>query len=87
FDLVITDMAMPVMVGTQLAKRLIQTRADIPIIICTGFSEKIDPETAAFLGIKDYIDKPILTIDLASKVRAVLDQAKKDKNSNFMNHE
>jgi len=78
FDLVITDMAMPAMVGTQLAQRLIQTRPDIPIIICTGFSEKIDPETAAFLGIKDYINKPFLTIDLASKVRAVLDQAKKN---------
>jgi PAS domain S-box-containing protein len=46
FDLVITDMTMPNMIGTELAKRLIDIRPDIPIILCTGFSEAISEEKA-----------------------------------------
>ena len=77
FDLVITDMAMPSMVGTEFAKKLMEIRRDIPIIICTGFSEKLDHKTANTLGIKGYLHKPILINDLSSKVREVLDTAKK----------
>jgi CheY-like chemotaxis protein len=77
FDLVITDMAMPRMIGTKFAEKLIKIRPDIPIIICTGFSDKLDHETAKALGIKDYLHKPILINDLSSKVRNVLDTAKK----------
>ncbi|MBA3012217.1 MAG: PAS domain S-box protein [Desulfobacula sp.] len=77
FNLVITDMTMPQMVGTEFATKLMETRPDIPIIICTGFSERVDIETAASLGIREYIHKPILSVDLYSKVRAVLDQSKK----------
>ena len=80
FNLVITDMTMPQMVGTEFAAKLMETRPDIPIIICTGFSERVDIETAVSLGIREYIHKPILSVDLYSKVRAVLDQTKKDKN-------
>ncbi len=77
FDLVITDMNMPSMVGLELAVKLMEIRPDIPIILCTGFSERIDIETAGSIGIKACIDKPILSVDLYSKVRAVLDQTKK----------
>lgn len=76
FDLVITDMAMPSMVGTDFAKKLIEIRSNIPIIICTGFSEKLDHETAKKLGIKGYLHKPILINDLSSKVRKVIDKSK-----------
>ncbi|MBU4130086.1 MAG: response regulator [Proteobacteria bacterium] len=79
FDLVITDMNMPGMVGSELAAKLLEIRPDIPIILCTGFSERIDIEIAKSIGIRDYINKPILNIDLSSKVREVLDQAKKNQ--------
>ena len=77
FDLVITDMAMPIMTGTELAKKILKIQPDMPIIICTGFSEKVDPETAKSIGIKEYIKKPILTEELTSKIRKVLDQSSK----------
>jgi CheY-like chemotaxis protein len=46
FDLVITDMTMPEMIGGELAQKLIRIRPDIPIVLCTGFSELIDEEKA-----------------------------------------
>lgn len=46
FDLVITDQTMPGMTGVDLARRMLQIRPDIPIILCTGFSSLIDEETA-----------------------------------------
>lgn len=76
FDLVITDMAMPGMTGDQLAENLISIRADIPVIICTGFSDRIDKEKAAAIGIKDFLLKPVLKRELAKKVRSVLDLVK-----------
>jgi PAS domain S-box-containing protein len=82
FDLVITDMAMPTMVGTEFAKKILELRPDIPIIICTGFSSNVSPETAVDLGIKEYLPKPVLGKDLISKVRETLDQKRKvDKNN------
>lgn len=77
FDLVISDMAMPGMVGTDLAKKMMEVRPDIPIIICSGYSERLDNETAKAMGIKDYISKPILSGELSSKVRKILDETKK----------
>ncbi len=77
FDLVITDMAMPKLVGKDLAKKMIEMRPDIPIIICTGYSDQIDDKMGKSIGIKGYIDKPVLGDVLASKVRMVLDQTYK----------
>ncbi|MBT6338329.1 MAG: response regulator [Desulfobacula sp.] len=74
FDLVITDMTMPGLLGTQLAKKLLEIRPDLPILICTGFSERVDQETASSFGIKGYINKPILLEELSLKVRELLDQ-------------
>jgi PAS domain S-box-containing protein len=73
FDLVITDMAMPNMPGDKLAIELIKIRPDIPIFLCTGFSENMSEEKAASLGIKGFLFKPIIMKDLAQKVREVLD--------------
>ncbi len=77
FDLVITDMAMPMLTGAELAKQIIKIQPDIPIIICTGFSERMDSQTAKSLGIKEYIKKPILTDELTSKIKEVLNQSSK----------
>ncbi|MFH2060507.1 MAG: ATP-binding protein [Pseudomonadota bacterium] len=79
FDLVITDMTMPEMVGTDFAAKLMEIRPDIPVILCTGFSENVNFETSPQFGLRGYIHKPILSADLYSEVRQVLDQGKKDK--------
>jgi len=76
FDLVITDMAMPDMTGAKLAGEMIAIRSDIPIIMCTGFSDRISEETAKYAGIKQLLMKPVLASDLAGSVRKVLDKAK-----------
>ena len=74
FDLVITDMTMPNMTGVQLAPKLLEIRPDIPIIICTGFSTKIDNEKATAAGIRGYVMKPVVMSELGKKIREVLDK-------------
>jgi PAS domain S-box-containing protein len=76
FDLVITDMTMPNMTGDQLAKELISIRPAIPVIICTGFSERINREKTEALGIKAFLMKPVVRSDMAQMVRSLLDEAK-----------
>lgn len=78
FNMVITDMSMPNMSGDQLAAELIKIRPDIPIVLCTGFSERMPEERAAALGIKGFLMKPIIKRDLSKKIREVLDM-KQDK--------
>lgn len=74
FDLVITDMTMPNMTGVQLAQSLLAIKPDIPIVICTGFSEKINEDRAKEEGIKEFVMKPIVKRELAEKIRKVLDE-------------
>jgi len=73
FDLVISDMSMPHMTGEQLAGKISEIRPDLPIIICTGFSERLDLATAQAHGIKHLLMKPASMSDLAVAVRRVLD--------------
>jgi len=74
FDLVITDMTMPGMTGLGLARGLLQLKPELPIIICTGFSEHIGPERIGKLGIKGFLMKPVTLRDLAVLVRRALDE-------------
>jgi CheY-like chemotaxis protein len=73
FDLVITDQVMPNMKGTQLARKLISIRPDIPVILCSGFPENVDLEEVESIGIKKFIMKPIGREVISKIVRAVLD--------------
>jgi PAS domain S-box-containing protein len=73
FDLVLADMAMPKMNGEYLVQEMKVIRPDIPVIICTGFSERLNRDTAATLGIKGLLLKPVILSDLADMVRRVLD--------------
>ena len=73
FDLVITDQTMPNMTGDKLTQRLLEIRSDIPIILCTGFSERINEENAAEAGIKAFVMKPIVMHEIANTIRKVLD--------------
>ncbi|MCP4346626.1 MAG: response regulator [Desulfobacterales bacterium] len=75
FDLIITDMTMPNMTGDQLARELILIKPDIPVIVCTGFSEKLNKEKAKAVGLKGFLMKPVSKAELAKTVRKVLDEA------------
>jgi len=74
FDLVITDMSMPNMSGDKLASELIKIRPDIPILLCTGFSETMTDEKIKSLGLRGILMKPMMMKDLARKIREVLDK-------------
>jgi len=73
FDLVITDMTMPDMTGDMLTRELIRIKPDIPVILCTGFSNRIDDQKAMTLGIRAFVLKPIVKRKLAEIVRKVMD--------------
>lgn len=75
FDLVLTDMSMPGMNGEQLAREITAVRPDIPVIICTGFSDRLNREIAASIGIKGLLLKPVVMSDMARMVRRILDGA------------
>lgn len=74
FDLVITDMTMPNMTGDELARRLTEIRPDIPVILCSGYSEQLTAARAEEIGIKSFIHKPLVIRDLATAIRDVLDK-------------
>jgi PAS domain S-box-containing protein len=78
FDLVITDMTMPHMTGNQLARALKNIRPDVPIILTTGYSEKISPEKAKMMGVEDFIMKPLSYSDLTKRIRRAIDKKASD---------
>ena len=73
FDLVITDQTMPEMTGVELAKEILALRADMPIIMCTGFSPLVDGDTAKAAGIRGFAMKPLTKKEIAMTIRKVLD--------------
>ena len=75
FDLVITDMTMPKMTGDELARKILGIRPEIPIIICTGYSQQISPDKAREIGIRELLYKPIEIRELASSIRRVLEKS------------
>ncbi len=82
FDLVITDMTMPKMTGLSLARQLLAMRADLPIILCTGFSETVNEQSAKAIGIREFIMKPIDRTGLATVIRKTLDENPADTHLN-----
>jgi PAS domain S-box-containing protein len=74
FDLVITDMTMPRMTGDVLSQHLLAVRPDLPIIICTGYSDKVDPESIRSMGLAGLVYKPLIMRDLADLIRQILDK-------------
>lgn len=72
FDLIITDLTMPVMTGKDLAREMLAVRVDIPIILCTGFSDIINEQQAKEMGIKSFVMKPYSIDTLDQIIRKIL---------------
>ncbi len=83
FDLVITDMTMLNMAGTELAQELMSIRPDIPIILCTGFSEQVNEEKAKALGIREYVMKPVVKTEIEKVIRRMLTKKTKSDSENY----
>jgi CheY-like chemotaxis protein len=73
FDLVITDMIMPGLTGDALAREVTKHRPDIPIIVCTGFSDSVDADQLAKVGIRGILRKPITIHKLGQVIRQALE--------------
>lgn len=73
FDLVVTDMTMPNMTGDKLSAEMLRMRPDLPIVICTGYSDIIMEERIKALGIRALVMKPILLSKIADAIRKALD--------------
>jgi len=73
FDAVITDQTMSGMTGMELAWRMLRIRPDLPIILCTGYSNLINEEQAKNSGIKGFALKPFTKKEIATLLRKVLD--------------
>ncbi len=74
YDLVVSDMTMPKMTGDVLAEQVMAIRPDIPVILYTGYSERITKEKAKGIGIKRLVMKPIVMSELSKAIRELLDK-------------
>jgi signal transduction histidine kinase/CheY-like chemotaxis protein len=82
YDLVLTDLTMPKMTGIELAQRLLKIRPDLPVVLCTGFSEAAQSEQAKAIGIREIVNKPLLYRDLAILIGGILkDQRSRQSDS------
>jgi PAS domain S-box-containing protein len=79
FDVVITDHTMPSMTGLEFAKKLLEVRPDIPIILTTGYSEQASPESLREAAITALLMKPVAKRDLAEAVRRALDEKRAER--------
>ena len=75
-DLIITDMTMPDMTGDRFAKAVKEIKPDIPVILCTGHSDKMIPETISDIAVDAILMKPIEHKKIAKTVRNLLDTNK-----------
>lgn len=75
-DLLLTDMTMPGLTGADLASAVLQIRPELPVIVCTGFSEAISPQLAEKIGIKEILIKPLTLRELAESIKKALPAGK-----------
>ena len=76
YDMLTTDFTMPRMAGDVLAERALALKPGLPVIMCTGYSEKIDKQKARQIGIGRLLMKPVEERELAGTVRSLLDKAR-----------
>jgi len=72
FDLLITDQSMPNMLGAELSIEILKARPDMPIILCTGYSNKVSAESAREIGLRKYMTKPYKPKELSEAIREVM---------------
>ena len=70
-------MTMPHMTGLDLYEKISSLRPDLPVILCTGFSESVNRKKAIGMGLADFIQKPIIMSDLVRSIKDILESQKK----------
>jgi len=82
YDIVITDMTMPEMYGDQLITEISKIRENIPVILCSGYSDKAEKENITQTGLTAYLEKPINNNQFSKIIRSLLAQKKKNSDLN-----
>ncbi|RJR36063.1 MAG: response regulator [Deltaproteobacteria bacterium] len=72
YDLAILDLTMPQITGVELARKLLQSRPNLPIILSSGFADKIHQEDLMEMGIREFISKPWNVHILAETIKKAL---------------
>lgn len=72
FDAVITDFQMKNMTGISLAEKLLKVRTDIPVILCTGYHDRLTKETASSAGVSAVVEKPYPIQELSRVIQSVM---------------
>lgn len=83
FDLVLTDQTMPILPGHKFAQALLNMRPDIPIILCTGYSEVIDEAKSRSFNIKGYLQKPVESNELVELMNNLMLSVSNGQNSSI----
>ncbi len=76
YDLLITDMTMPKLVGTRLVEEIHKIRPEFPVIVCTGYSDQLNKRNFKKLGFDALIMKPIDKNKFTHKIREILDKSR-----------
>lgn len=79
YSVILTDMTMPNLTGDRLIEKIWEKRSDIPVILCTGFSQFLSEKSLLEKGIEYYLRKPVLKAELAKIVRSALDGTPMDE--------
>ena len=78
YDIVVTDQTMPQLTGIQLVDELLMIRPDLPIILCSGYSDVVDETLAKAKGVREFLTKPFLPNKLLETIRSILDTKSKE---------
>lgn len=73
FDLIISDVTMPEMSGHEMVQEMMKIRPDLPVLLCTGYSESITEKIASNIGVRTLMHKPLARHELSSTIRHILD--------------
>ncbi len=73
YRLIITDLSMPGMTGIELIAEVNRLGIDVPVVLCSGFSEEVSEQTAALYGIAVFLLKPVSKADLVEALLEVFD--------------
>ena len=74
FDIVITDMTMPGLTGELVAAEVRRLRPEIPVVLVSGFSDRLTAEQALAAGFDGFVDKPLRPTTLAQLIRRLCDR-------------
>ncbi len=79
FDMLISDMTMPRMSGETLAREVLKIRPEMPVILCTGYSDSMNEEKARHMGVRSLLFKPLDITRLARGIHQVMQDAANER--------